>query len=292
MTDSMIDINGNPLGLVSATNEIVRQFQMVLQPMPLLTSAPVNVPAEFSIPGFKSDDQGQRNFCHAHASTSVAEGCHYLATHRLRQFSRRFAGILNMRRDGSDASDRGASIESSAMVLKETGSAPEELLAYFSAGERYTNHIPKQCFVAADDFKCGGVFRARSYDEFDRGVALAGLGFGLFGTDWSDRWANVRTEQFGKEVLGGGGGHALSNVRWKTFGGERWYGVDNSHSGWGIDGKMFAFASPSLIDWLCRNSIYGVFVVSDMKVERDAPVKPRNWDWLKDANFSSGGVQL
>lgn len=291
-TKTLIDVNGNPLGLRLPTRDIARQFAFVSRPMPQVVSAPTDIPKSFAIPGWKQDDQRQRNFCHAHAATAAAEGTYFIATKKVRQFSRRFSGICNMRRDGSDRSDHGASIESSAMVLLDPGSCPEESLPYFADGDRYSNNIPSNCFDLAEEFRCRSVFRAQSFDQFDRAIT-SGWGFGLFGTEWSNRWANVRTERFGKEVLGDGGGHALSHVRWQTYGGERWYGVDNSHAGWGYQGQMFSFADPQLIDWLCRNSIYGVYVVSDMAVDGDdQPLPKRSWDWVHDANFASGGTQL
>ena len=288
---TLVDDRGCRLGLKFASREIRTQFSLVARPMPEVVSAPVDLPKDFSIPNWKQDDQRQRNTCHAHGATATAEATYFVATHRVQQFSRRFSAILNVLRDGGHG-DHGASIDSAAMNLLEVGSCPESELPYWQDSERWDEHIPQACRDHAEHFKCRSVFRCSSYEQLDRGVT-AGWGFPTFGVEWGSHWANARDEFITDNVLGGGiGGHALGCTGWKTRGAERWYRIDNSHFNWGFQAGMFSHGSPALWDWICKHSQYGCYLVSDMAVDGVEPIPKRSWDWVNEANFASGGVQL
>jgi len=261
---------------------------MLLTELPC--AAPSDIPKDMTVDWFTQQGQGSWPFCHAHMRTACAEFLYWLATKgKIVQYSRAFAAITDLRMDGNDSRAAGASISGSMRGSNKYGEALETLFPYFPDG-RYTNQIPANVTENASKHRIEKIIpNCRSYDQMD-----AALTTGLFalaiGFTWTTGWDDIRGQQF-LEALPGGrvrGGHALAGFGWVTRAGERWYGLHNSHPGWGVN--MRAYLAPKLWDNLLRNSPYGANLVSDIKITDETT--SRDWEWLADANFDAGGAQI
>jgi hypothetical protein len=128
----------------------------------------------------------------------------------------------------------------------------------------------------------------RSYDALDRALVSGRTAIG-FGIDWNSGWAGLRGVDKCSTFPSGRffGGHALMFFGWRTFGGERWPLMHNSHEGWGQ--KRRVAIAPRTVDWMLKNSRYGAVAATDVELNEPIP-EARDWDWVTADNFRSKPV--
>ena len=291
---TVVDQFGNPLGWDFDKEERHAEAIAQMSVTELKCEAPASIPDSLEIPGFLQQGQGSWPFCHSHMRTGCEETLAWLVTRgTLKQYSRKFGAITDMRMDGNDRQAAGASIGGSMRAAVKYGAVDEALFPYYKQGERYSNHIPSEIMekAARSNIKTL-VPSVRSYDQFDAAM-VTGLVTSAIGIDWTSGWSNLRGVELLQNYPGGGflGGHALFFFGWITRGGERWYWLHTSHPGWGAGETMRLACAPSVIAKICKTSRYGIYLASDMELD-DEPVKPRGWDWLDTAQFAPGGVKL
>lgn len=284
MSEIVLDQFGNPLGWDPDKEAMHTEALAAMSVPALICEAPSSVPDTLDIPGYRQDMQGSWPFCHAHMRTMCSEVLTWMATRgEWRQYSRKFAAITDMRQDGNDSRATGASIGGSMRAAAQYGECLETDFPYYKAGERYSNVIPAEILARAAKSRIRTLVPGiRSFDEFDRAMITGNVVCG-FGIDWTSGWAGLRGTEYLTNMPGGSrlGGHALVFFGWRTRGGERYYGMYNSHPGWGVDTRLFV--APAVIDRICRTTQYGLQLASDMNLAE--PVKPRGWDWIDSANF-------
>lgn len=254
------------------------QLMAITQPLTVCAPPASQIPASFDPSFLKVENQGQTNTCSAHAVTTAAEGCYYIATRgQGQQFSRRAAYAWAKEVDYSSPNqDGGATISAVALVAQRIGFCTESLVPWYPGG-RYVRGVPNE-MQAKDEAakrKCGSLADLRTYDQLDQWLT-SGAGWVVAGIDWTSGWAALLGADSIATMPGGMilGGHAICFGGWATRAGERWPYLINSHGEqWGQRGKILV--SPRVVDTLVRNSRFGFKGLSDLSVP-----EAREWDWL------------
>lgn len=203
-----------------------------------------------------------------------------LGTKKQMQFSRYYAAITDMRMDGDDSRPTGASISGSLRSAIKDGACLDVLQPYLADTDRYSNSIPALALADSKQHHVKSLTtQIRSYDQW-KSLALTGryvLGFGL---DWTEGLASLRgVRQYANQSLGGSvlGGHAVASTpRWITVNGDKWFPLDNSHDGWGVD--MKCFMPPKWWDRILSTSRFGAWASSDIAIDDLAP-QPIEFDF-------------
>lgn len=237
------------------------------------------VPERYDTAWLRPENQGGTSSCCGHALSACGEGCYQIANRgEITQFSRRAAYAWAKATDNSPANqDAGATIGAAVIVANRIGFAPEALVPWYPGGQ-FQPGVPNEAEAkrAAEAFRVRAVGDIRNYDELDR-WCTSGAGWVVSGWLWTTGWGGMAGQEF-LDFLPGGralGGHALAIGGWITRGGERWYGIHNSHGAeWGTQGRVWC--SPRVMDGLIRGSQFGFKGISDM-----ASPEPRPMDWTK-----------
>lgn len=258
-----------------------------------MCAAPATIPDIHEL-NWVQDEQGPTLFCHSHMSTGMLECLDLLAQGdggKVRNFSRYFSAIMNMRQDGDDSQMAGASISGSILVATEIGSPLEDLMPwiwYDDQNHPYSNRIPAVALAGAMHHKLKSLIpNIRSYEEMDK-WAVTGRAVMGFGMDWTTGMDSLRGVKFCSRTPPGSyrGGHALtSSLSWITRAGERWYALDNSHLGWGDGESRRCYMSPGWWDHELAVSRFGAQIATDIEVD-DINPQPR------ELSFAEPGIIL
>lgn len=240
---------------------------------------PSSVPDTFDFV-WKQRNQRRRPFCHAHMRGCVEEVLCLLATKQSLQFSRYYAAITDLRMDGDDRHAAGASISGSLRSAIHDGACLDSIKPYIADDAQYSPNISDLAVADATHRHVKSLTsQIRSYDQW-KALALTGryvLGFGL---DWTEGLAALRgIRQYAGSSLGGAilGGHAVASTpRWITVKGDKWFPIDNSHDGWGVD--MKCFMPPKWWDRILSTSRFGGWASSDIAIDDMAP-QPIDFDF-------------
>lgn len=239
------------------------------------------IPEEYDIPSWVQDDQRARPFCHAHMRTGAEELLAFLATGDLISYSRYFAAITNMRMDGDDRFEEGASIKGSCLSAIKDGACLESLKPYLKDNERYSNRIDPEVVKNAKLHHIKSMTKSiRSYDEMDS-LMITGRYVIAFGLDWTQELAAIRGVDVHDAAPGRSGilgGHAVLAFGWTTRKGSRYHKLHNSHDGFGV--KRRVAMSPKWWDVTLKNSRFGAFGLSDIALDDFTPV-PRPLSFKK-----------
>lgn len=262
-----------------------------------LCSAPASIPDTLDVP-FLQRTQGYTPFCHGFMRRFVEVCLAWLATNgQVYNFSPYYAAVGDMIMDGNASRPVGASIGGSLRASLSFGSAEEQYQSWpaiFNTENYARGYNGKLLAPAQDNAKMhhmqSVVPGVRSYDDMDKALSSGAccMGYGLTWTTGFDALRGVTTAD---HVPGGTvrGGHAQAAFGWITKAGERWYYNHNSHDGWGVRNRI-AY-SPSMWDKILKNSRYGAFICSNIKLDDAKPIAAPGWDWLAGANFG-GNTQL
>lgn len=271
-------------GLISAPPDELTQQVAVLQSS---RHSRIARPPESQIPDewfpeyLQEENQGGTSTCCANAGTTVAEIGAYIAGRGLVvQLSRRFLYWFGKQLEGTPAwQDKGLRIETACLVAHRMGICLESTVPWYPRGE-YAPGIPNeaQAKEEARKYMLGRYDEIATYDELDTFVT-SGQGAVLIGLHWTTGLRDTR-EEFLSRHPGGGwlGGHAVAIAPWKKRGGERWYGMVNSHAGWG-GRRQVKYFSPGMWDAWLRERAYGpARGWSDMAVPK---LRPMDWGQLR-----------
>lgn len=254
------------------------------------------IPLNLEIDWFTQDDQGAWPFCHAHMRAGIEEVLYWLTTKgKVKQASRLYDAITDMRMDGNDSSPEGASIGGSLRAAIKDGWCEETILPYpplypqDGIGRHYSNKIPE---TATEDSKHRHIKSIvpgiRTYKDVDAALVSGRTAVG-FGMNWLSGWGQIRGVGTVNSTPSGRnlGGHALFFFGWRTISGLRYPILHNSHNGWGI--KRRAAIHPHVVDDILAHSQFGAFAVTNIEIDDPIP-QPQPWDWLTSGNFQSGPV--
>lgn len=257
------------------------------------------IPKDMDYDWFLQDLQFMWPFCHAHMRTGMEEILAFLRLHKVFQYSRRLASVLDMRMDGNDRAPAGASIGGSIRAGMKWGTCLESLYPYFpnidpsQFSRTYSNQIPADVMASAGHIHIASVSPAiRSFADLDSWNTSGKAAIGL-GIDWTTGWDALQGIEVLDHVPGGTvrGGHALLIAGWKTVGGQRYPYLHNSQTDrWGKR-RRIAIA-PKVWDAILPRTRFGAYAATSIDMDDPAPTA-QPWDWVANADFAgTGGIKI
>jgi len=222
----------------------------------------------------KVENQGPVGSCRGHSLSTAIEWCYYVATRKVKQFSRAFAYYGCQKLAGTLGRDQGATIHHGRTLATKHGLPPESYWPYVA---RYNPQPPSgwgDAFDAADPYKIKKAYGVDSVEAIHSAIG-SGQGFVDLGILWGG--VSVNHDGIMTKWAPRGGGHAVCLCGYlpksETYRGERLYILANSH-GERFGKGGFAFVPANIVDVWCGHNYSAMQVLTDLTTP-----EPRKIDW-------------